>query len=79
MPDQLTITIRLEDGGMWATVEEFPGVFATGDTLAELRESLEEGISMYLTGPNKSAVAVKLDPLSGPAVETHTHAELVCA
>lgn len=79
MPDQLTLTIRLEDGAMWATVEEFPGVFATGDTLEELRASLQEGISLYVSQPDQPIVSVRLSPLSGPPVETHTHAELVCA
>jgi predicted RNase H-like HicB family nuclease len=79
MPDQLTLIIRLEDGAMWATVEEFPGVFATGDTLEELRVSLEEGISLYVAEPDKPVVCVRLAPLSGPPVATQTHAELVCA
>lgn len=43
-PQQLRVNVRLEDGSLWATVEEYPGVFATGDNLDELRESLQEGI-----------------------------------
>jgi predicted RNase H-like HicB family nuclease len=79
MPDLIKLNITLEDGSMWATVEEFPGVFATGDTLEELRASLEEGISLYLSEPGATPVSVKLPPLSGPAVQTQAHAELVCA
>jgi predicted RNase H-like HicB family nuclease len=63
MPKALHLTIRAEDGALWATVEEFPGVFATGDSLEELRESLEEGISLYLAEPGGPAADVKLDAL----------------
>jgi predicted RNase H-like HicB family nuclease len=48
----LHVNVRHEDGSLWATVEEFPGVFATGDNLEELRESLEEGIALMLERPN---------------------------
>jgi predicted RNase H-like HicB family nuclease len=54
---------HIEDGSLWATVEEFPGVFATGDTTEDLRVSLEEGISLYLAEPGKDAPAVRLDAL----------------
>lgn len=37
-----------DDGGFWAEVLELPGCFATGDTLDELREALEESIALYL-------------------------------
>lgn len=63
MPSELHLTIRTEDGGLWATVEEFPGVFATGDNLEELRESLEEGISLYLAEPGGEPADVRLDAL----------------
>jgi hypothetical protein len=42
-PQQLHVNVRFEDEAFWATVDEFPGVFATGDNLDELRGSLEEG------------------------------------
>jgi predicted RNase H-like HicB family nuclease len=44
--DGLHINVRSEDGAFWATVEEFPGVFATGDDVDELRESLREGVAL---------------------------------
>jgi len=53
MSDEMTIVIRCEDDAFWATVNEFPGVFATGATLAELRESLAEGISLWLAAPDE--------------------------
>jgi predicted RNase H-like HicB family nuclease len=45
---ELTARIRLEDGCYWADVAELPGVFATGDTLDELFDSLREGVSLVL-------------------------------
>jgi predicted RNase H-like HicB family nuclease len=47
-PQQLHVSVRHEDGAFWATVDEYPGVFATGDDLDELRESLQEGIALIL-------------------------------
>lgn len=44
---QPTAEIRFEDGSYWATAAELPGVFATGDTLDELLESLREGVELY--------------------------------
>jgi predicted RNase H-like HicB family nuclease len=62
--EELHINVRVEDGSLWATVDEFAGVFATGDTVEELRESLEEGISLYLAEPGRDAPAVRLDALN---------------
>jgi predicted RNase H-like HicB family nuclease len=62
LPDELSVIVRHEDGSYWATVKEFPGVFATGDTLEELRASLEEGIALYLSTPGRE-VAVQLGEL----------------
>jgi hypothetical protein len=39
-PQHLHVNVRHEDDSFWATVDEFPGVLATGDDLDELRESL---------------------------------------
>jgi predicted RNase H-like HicB family nuclease len=50
-----------EDGSLWAEVRELPGCFASGETLDELREALEEAISLYVadspgaSGPAGSA------------------------
>lgn len=45
---ELTARIRIEDGTYWADIEELPGCFATGETLDELFESLQEGVALYL-------------------------------
>ena len=37
-----------EDGTLWAEVLDLPGCFASGDNLDELREALQEAISMYV-------------------------------
>lgn len=55
LPTQLSLTIREEDGSYWATVAEFPGVFASGADLDELRTSLEEGIALYIEEDGSSA------------------------
>jgi predicted RNase H-like HicB family nuclease len=36
-----------DDGSYWAAVRELPGCFASGFSLDELRESLEEAICVY--------------------------------
>jgi predicted RNase H-like HicB family nuclease len=68
----IRVKIHLEDGSMWATVEAMPGVFATGDTLDELRESLEEALSMYLAKPGEEPSPVRISSLE--TVETSTTA-----
>jgi predicted RNase H-like HicB family nuclease len=47
-PMELTARIHIEDGSYWADVSELPGCFASGDTLDELFDSLQEGIGLYL-------------------------------
>jgi predicted RNase H-like HicB family nuclease len=77
MPAEEThIRIHLEDGSFWATVDEYPGVFATGDTLEELRESLEEGLSLMLAAPGEDPPSVSLSLHELAPVETTISAEL---
>lgn len=64
---ELTARIRIEDGSYWADVPELPGCFASGDTLDELFDSLQEGIAVYLdregelSGPLHVATATLTD------------------
>jgi predicted RNase H-like HicB family nuclease len=44
---ELATRINMEDGSYWADVPELPGCFASGDTVDELFESLQEGIGLY--------------------------------
>jgi predicted RNase H-like HicB family nuclease len=75
----LHVSVRLEDGAYWATVEEFPGVFATGANLEELRESMAEGIALILAAPGGEPPTVTLAPLRhGPAL-MEARSELVYA
>jgi predicted RNase H-like HicB family nuclease len=76
---EMHVHVRFEDQSFWATVDEFPGVFATGDNLEELRESLEEGISLVLVGPGETPPVVSLTPLRSEPVATTASSELVYA
>jgi predicted RNase H-like HicB family nuclease/predicted RNA binding protein YcfA (HicA-like mRNA interferase family) len=66
-PMELTARIHVEEGSYWADVPELPGCFASGDTLDELFESLQEGIALYLAdegergGPLHVATATLTD------------------
>lgn len=44
----LGVVIHYGDGQIWAEVEDMPGCFAAGRDMGELKEALEEAISMYL-------------------------------
>lgn len=56
----LTAQIHREDGAYWADVPDLPGVFATGETLDQLFESLREGVSLVLDSDATSDV-VRVD------------------
>ncbi len=74
------VLIRYEDDRLWATVEEYPGVFATGDNLEELRESLEEGISLYSAPEGEEPEPIQLSPLRlARAIEASASAQLIPA
>jgi predicted RNase H-like HicB family nuclease len=78
-PQHLHVNIRHEDDAFWATVDEFPGVLATGDDLDELRESLQEGIALILARPGEDPPAVALGTLHLEPVAIAAGAELVYA
>lgn len=51
-------TVRVnqdDDGSLWAEVAELPGCFASGDSLDELRDSLEDAIALYVGDGTGSA------------------------
>lgn len=62
-PVQLTARIHHEDGSYWAEIAELPGCFASGETLDELREALEESVSLYLTDRTDAAELKDDEPL----------------
>jgi len=45
---ELTVRIHFEEDAYWAEVQELPGCFASGKTLDELTEALDEALAMYL-------------------------------
>jgi predicted RNase H-like HicB family nuclease len=57
---KLTAQIHNEDGSYWADIPELPGVFATGDTLDELFDSLREGVVLVL-GSDPGSDSVQLE------------------
>lgn len=59
---ELHVDVHREDGSYWAEVRELPGCFASGDTVAELIESVEEAVALYLAPPEgePSRVAIAL-------------------
>ena len=67
---ELHVHVQHEDGAYWATVEEFPGVFATGDDLDELRTSVEEGIALVLAASGEEPPQVSLGELRPEQVAT---------
>lgn len=78
-PKPLHVSVRLEDDVYWATVEEFPGVFATGDNIEELRENMAEGIALVLAAPGAEPPSVTLAPLRHGPVAMEARSELVYA
>jgi predicted RNase H-like HicB family nuclease len=56
---QYTVTVHEEDdGSLWAEIADLPGCFASGHTLDELREAVEEAISLYVTdAPDAGRIA----------------------
>ena len=75
----LHVSVRHEDDSYWATVDEFPGVFATGDDLDELRTSLEEGIALVLALPGQQPPTIRLTPFKPEPAAMNANAELVYA
>jgi predicted RNase H-like HicB family nuclease len=52
---ELTVRVHFEDGAYWVEVVELPGCFASGETLDELKDALDEAIAMYLEDDSASA------------------------
>lgn len=52
----LTVRVHGVPPELWAEVVELPGVFASGDTMAELRDSLREAVELYLDKKVESEV-----------------------
>ncbi len=61
--ERVHVRVVQEDGAYWATVEEMPGVFATGDTFGELLDSLTEGAALWLAKPGKPTPTLTIGDL----------------
>lgn len=66
---ELTAHVHHEDGKYWAEVQELPGCFAAGETFDELREALQEAISLYMTDLPEGATITGFDPSENGAHE----------
>ncbi len=60
-------------------MDQFPGVFATGDNLDELREGLQEGIALVQADLGEERPTVILAPLKVKPIAITTRVELVHA
>ena len=60
---ELTVRVKEEDGSYWAEVLELPGCFASGATLDELREALDEAVRLYLDEPLGGAAILRVNEL----------------
>jgi predicted RNase H-like HicB family nuclease len=54
---ELHVDVHHEDGAYWAQVRELPGCFASGATVAELVEAIEEAVALYLAPPEAEGPA----------------------
>jgi predicted RNase H-like HicB family nuclease len=57
---ELTVAVHDEGGSFWSEVRELPGCFASGRTLEELAEALEEAVGMCLDNPGTTLLIPSL-------------------
>lgn len=65
---EFRLMVHYESDHIWAEVEELPGCFASGADMEELREALEEALTLYLSDqPGDCKVTImNLVPQSQP-------------
>ncbi|OAI39294.1 hypothetical protein AYO39_00420 [Actinobacteria bacterium SCGC AG-212-D09] len=58
----LRVDVHHENGSYWAEATQLPGCFAAGDTVADLLDSVEEAVALYLASAEADVlpVAIKL-------------------
>ena len=64
---EYTARIHHEDSTYWAEIPELPGVFASGDTLDELLEGLQEAVALYLGEGEHAGAEISELKLAVPA------------
>jgi predicted RNase H-like HicB family nuclease len=59
----LHIEVHREDGRFWTQVTEWPGCFATGETLQELMEAGQDNLALCVTldGHDLTDIKVRID------------------
>ncbi len=56
-----------DDGSLWAEVLDLPGCFASGGTLDELRDAIQEAISLYVADDPTAGTIGRLRGMSDDA------------
>jgi predicted RNase H-like HicB family nuclease len=55
-PTFLHVHVHIAPGqDLWADIEELPGCFASGRDMSELRDALDEAVSLYLSEPGEES------------------------
>ena len=57
----LRVEVHHEDSSYWAEVQQLPGCFASGHTVPELIESVEEAVALYLAAPDDEMLPVAIN------------------
>lgn len=57
----LHVDVHHEDNSYWAEVQQLPGCFASGTTVRELMESVEEAVALYLATPEDKTLPVEIE------------------
>ena len=53
-----------DDGYLWAEVLDLPGCFASGATLDELRDAVQEAISLYVADGSDAGTSARMREMS---------------
>lgn len=59
------VDVHHEDGAYWAEVRELLGCFASGDTVEELVESVEQAVALYVAPPDANEASPVVIELAG--------------
>jgi predicted RNase H-like HicB family nuclease len=65
---ELTIVVHQERENFWSEISELPGCFASGGTLAELRDAVGESVGLYLWD---APIELPAQPLAVGVQRTH--------
>lgn len=78
--EKYTLKVHHEGDTIWAEVLELPGCFASGSDMDELKEALEEALTLYLSeSPGQLQVTITSLESQRITRKAHVQAELVAA